>query len=577
MRPRLLLPRGDLARPCSPAIHSTTTRFFTQSASLRVGVQTRPQLGFLNVPVTTQQYRYLTTERKARLKYDIKQGIKITSYFWMAGACCFAIAFALVQETLEARYPSPHEWSMLSRIFFRGAFCERDQTDPSRTTDWVHVTNWIKSVVDRLEDPNIDGKGLKDAPSDRPKGTKDISSMSENWRRGYYEAMMLYAKAAENVEKWVTDKTQNLTIPNDYVIGPSNPKPRPLPNENYRPPKEDDCVPTFESPNEIYMRILCTEGLTNRQRMEAGLAYATWLEFKQITGPANIILEDAVHLAASEQALLTGGHYPLDTKSYTLIDAAGHHPSSNLLQSLTALATFRARNGDVSSALPMLVSILQARKALPTSDPRRISPLPQKKQTWAGAVLALLKEPPYPDPPEDGTLPPLRDAKERCEEAALSLHIGEIMYTAKPTTTNNNNTSATTAHSHREEGLGWTREAVDIAEEQLRGLSNKQSAMAARLTCRECLAAGLENWTMMVSRLARDEKAKKEELERNPGLDKQNKTSWWSFWGQGEHKQEDLNRWAAEEKVIAERQRRAADLLEELPTGNRGFLSFLQA
>ncbi|CCC07686.1 hypothetical protein SMACR_01253 [Sordaria macrospora] len=573
MRPRLLLPRGELARPCSPAIHSTTTRFFTQSASVRVGTRTRPQLGFLNVPVTTQQYRYLTTERKARLKQDIKQGIKITSYLWMAGACCFAIAFALVQETLEARYPTPHEWSMLSRIFFRGAFCERDQTDPSRTTDWVHVTNWIKSVVDRLEDPGIDGKGLKDAPSDRPKGTRDISTMSENWRRGYYEAMMLYAKAAENVENWVTDKTQNLTVPNDYVIGPSNPNPRPFPNENYRPPQEDDCVPTFESPNEIYMRILSTEGLTNRQRIEAGLAYATWLEFKQITGPANIILENAVDLAASEQASLTGGQAPLDTKTYTLVnDTAGaghHHPSSNLLQSLTALATFRARNGDVSSALPMLVSILQARKTLPSTDPRRIPSLPQKRQTWAGAALALLKEPPYPDPPEDGTLPPLRDAKERCEEAALSLHIGEIMYTAK------SNTSG--AAHHREEGLGWTREAVDIAEEQLRGLSNKSSAMSARLTCRECLAAGLENWTMMVSRLAREEKARKEELEKNPDLLNPKKTSWWSFWGQGEHKQEDLNRWAAEEKVIAERQRRAADLLEELPTGNRGFLSFLQA
>ena len=98
------------------------------------------------------------------------------------------------------------------------------------------------------------------------------------------------------------------------------------------------------------------------------------------------------------------------------------------------------------------------------------------------------------------------------------------------------------------------------------------------MTCRECLAAGLENWTMMVSRLAREEKARKEELEKNPELMNPNKkTSWWSFWGQGEHKQEDLNRWAAEEKVIAERQRRAADLLEELPTGNRGFLSFLQA
>ena len=64
----------------------------------------------------------------------------------------------------------------------------------------------------------------------------------------------------------------------------------------------------------------------------------------------------------------------------------------------------------------------------------------------------------------------------------------------------------------------------------------------------------------MVARLAREEAAKKE----SP----QPKSSWFGLWGEG--KPEDLDRWAAEEKVIQKRQRRAAELLDDLeppPTG----------
>jgi hypothetical protein len=42
-------------------------------------------------------------------------------------------------------------------------------------------------------------------------------------------------------------------------------------------------------------------------------------------------------------------------------------------------------------------------------------------------------------------------------------------------------------------------------------------------------------------------------------------------------KVEDVDRWAAEEKVLEERQQRARDMLEDLRPPPRGILSFLQA
>jgi hypothetical protein len=173
MRPRLLILRRLLARP------SNTYRAFAQSTSTRSGLRTRPQLPFLSVPSASRPVRFLTTERRARLKFEIKQGIKYTAYIWVAVGCVAAASVAVHFELLEREYPTPHEWSIFTRICFRGGHCARDQTDPNRPTDWPAIFTWIERVVERLEDPAIDGNGLRDAPSDRPRGTKDLSAKSE--------------------------------------------------------------------------------------------------------------------------------------------------------------------------------------------------------------------------------------------------------------------------------------------------------------------------------------------------------------------------------------------------------------
>ncbi|KAK4041972.1 hypothetical protein C8A01DRAFT_33962 [Parachaetomium inaequale] len=548
-------------------------RTFAHSTAVRTDLRGRPQLPFLSVPsARAGRVRYLTTERKAQLKYEIKTGIKYTGYIWVAGLSLLGAWFAIVQERLERRYPTPHEWSYRTRMDLRGGNCARFEPSPGKITDWLQVAWWFETTVNRLQDPKIDGKDVKDAPHDCPPGTKDVTQKSEEWRRGYYEAMMGYAKAAEYVDGWVLDKTRNIVFPAGTMIGPSNPYPKPLPPGFKGAPREEDCELRFESPDSIYLRILFTPGFTNRQKIEAGLAYGSWLDYKGISGPAAIVFEDAVHLAASERQGLPAE--PLDRKTWTLNEAAGL-PSENLLTTLTAYAAFRARQGAIDSALPILVSILRARRSLPAPTP---SPTPQtslaaalntkptsaqERETPWTTISNFFIPPAYPAPPPDGTAPPTRDALDLCQEAALSLHIGEIMYTSSP------------SPASREEGLGWTREAVDVAEEQLHQLPQKvYQDSPARAACRDCLATGLGNWAAMVAKLAKEE----ERAKAAAGENKSSGGGWFGgLWGEGAAKVEEVDRWAAEEKVIEERQRRVRELLEDLKPPPRGILSFLQA
>ncbi|KAL1843271.1 hypothetical protein VTJ49DRAFT_2380 [Mycothermus thermophilus] len=560
MRSRLLLVRR--------AGHLKLQRNFTQSTVARIDFRGRPRLPFLAVPTThAGLVRYLTTDRAAKLKYEIKTGIKYTGYVWIAGLSLLAAYFAIAQEGLERRYPTPHEWSFRTRMNFRGGNCARYEPPQGKVTDWLQVAWWFEQAINRLHDPNIDGKDVKDAGHEYPPGTKDVTAKSEEWRRGYFMTLMGYAKAVEYMEGWVLDKSRNICFPPGTMIGPSNPFPKPLPPGFKGAPREEDCVPRFDSPDDIYVRILSTPGFTNRQRIEAGLAYASWLEYKGITGPASIVFEDAVRLAATERPDLPAE--PLDNKTYVLNDAAGP-PSENLITTLTAYATFRARQGDVSSALPILVSLLKARRSLPATPPisltASLDTSKPKNDSPFSKLTNFFAPPPYPSPPPDGTSPPGRDnALSTCQEAALSMHIGEIMFATSP--------------DSREEGLAWTRDAVDVAEEQLHKLP--QAAYAAldnpaRVACRECLAAGLANWKAMVGKLAREEEERRKKQQQVGD----GRGGWlsglWSRAGGGVQA-EAVNRWAAEQKVIEERQRRARDLLEDMRPPGRGILSFVQA
>ncbi|KAK4673780.1 hypothetical protein QC763_114920 [Podospora pseudopauciseta] len=560
----------------------TAQRNFFQAAVARHNLRARPDVPFLSVPSSSTstwvtRVRHMTTERRAQLRYEILTGIKYVGYIWIAGFAIFGISFAYFCERNERDYPTTEEWSFMTRFRMRMANIALYDPKHGNAVDWIQVGHWIDTVIKRLHDPEFEGAGLKDAP-DGPKGTKDITAKSEEWRRAYFDAMMFWAKAAEHMEGWVWDTANGGTFPPGTMIGPSNPYPKPVPPGFRKAPREEDCILRHDNPNEIYLKILNTVGFTDRQKIDAGLAYGSWLEYKGIAGPASIIYEDALHLALKQIENTTPAP-PLDPKAMTLNEEAGL-PSENLLNTLTAYADFRARQGDINFALPVYISLLKARRSLPlpseldlTSQLRKVKPSSQNRGFWSGVYNACAKiftPPPYPEGPGDGIAPPIRNAAERCQEAALSLHIGEIMYATNP--------------DAREEGLSWTREAVDVAEEQLHKINpNLREMKPVRRVCRDCLVTGLENWAKMVARLQREEQARREELERQQqrmATTKENNRGWFGgLWGerQAQREQEVTDRWSAEEKVIEERQRRVKDFVEDLRQPDRGWLSFLKA
>ena len=456
---------------------------------------------------------------------------------WTGTFLLLVIAFGVQQEWLERKYPSPDEWSWITRKDFRSARWGQDSEDNEKIVDWAGTGSTYQRLLQRLEDPNIDGAGIKDTVEGGilvagiGKTGYDISMKSEPWRRGYYQMMMGAARAAEHLDGWVEDKSQNLAFPADMVVGPSNPNPKPVPpgDGNVSPPKEEDCEVAFETPESFYMKILTTQGFTEKQRMDAALAYAAWLDYKQTPEAAGSMYQWAMDIATSS--------------SDTIVDRSGvlnpkiRNPSANILTATTALAVHHALNGRLSEALPIFISVLRARRSLPDSPTTMRSTLipdEEKEGLWTTAMAVAknaIMASTYPPPPDEGTNPPQRGPKERCEEAGIMTYIGEILYASKQSSTS------------REDGLAWTREAVDVAEEELR---RKGIEKDAKKTCQQCLEVGLGNWTTMVKRMAMEEKEKKAA----------SSGSWFGF-----DQKDGVGRWGSEEQVIKERLRRSAELL----------------
>ncbi|KND87813.1 hypothetical protein TOPH_07566 [Tolypocladium ophioglossoides CBS 100239] len=551
MRPRLVVRRrspGSLSR-LNPQFFSIRT--FANQSKL-TSTNARPSLPFLVIPKASPAIaRSFTSERKRWLKHEAKLVARYTISLWGAAAAVLMIFFAVNEETVEREFPTPHEWHYLTRKFLRDANNFRDPKNGE--VNWARSLELARGVVIRLEDPKLGGEGVvklsdhEDATLEVPGefNSCDISARSEEWRRGYFEAIMLAAKAAEHVDGWVRDLSRNIVSPPEFVIGPSNPRPKPILPGNPHAPREEDCEIAYPSADNWYMKILATKGLTPRQRMDAALEYASFMEFKgRPDGPEalfNLALAEATHG-------IEPSNMPYDPKTFILKDRA-EQPSRNVLDALTAVATYKARKGDVSSALPIYVSLLKARRVLPDTPPRGAPPAKPKRLSMFRQVVSFFSPPAYPPPPPDGSLPPWRSPFERCQEASLNLYIGEILY----------------ATSSQDDGLAWTRDGVDVAEEQLRALGSGKNDKDARQTCRECLGTGLGNWSTMVSRLAKAEEAKKN------GASKSNVFSFWTASPDAE------GRWAAEEAVVQERVRRTKELMEDVAPPVTGFTSFFKA
>ena len=72
------------------------------------------------------------------------------------------------------------------------------------------------------------------------------------------------------------------------------------------------------------------------------------------------------------------------------------------------------------------------------------------------------------------------------------LYIGEILFATSPASS---------------EGLGWTRQAVTVADANLQtpGMTSGVDAAADRAKCKACIMTGIGNWETMLHRLAAEQ------------------------------------------------------------------------
>ncbi|KAI4279031.1 MAG: hypothetical protein LQ337_000546 [Flavoplaca oasis] len=581
---RIILNRRPLRPPnlkCIPP----GLRLFTQNSQLLLVSRTppRPELPYLYVSSVSRlpraapstQYqgrlaRYLTTERKQRIISETKLTVKYIIYFHVIAGFVLALVWLVSVEIKERRYPTPPEWSFKTRNIYRTArIMSEPNFNPSGITEWPQVGNNYWVALSRLEDPSIDGKDLQIPPGDDhrvfvvginalgfTRNGLDLLSKSEEWRRGYYSVLMGAARAAEHLDEDVRDTKRNITFPKEHMIGPSNPRPKPVPHGAASPPLEENCVPASESPHMYYTKILTSTGFSTCQRLDAALAYADWLEFKGLRETAEEMYDWGLDIAMG--ALPVGVNNVVDTQTGIISNNAAY-VSNNLLKATTALAIHHARNANLTAALPIFLSVLRAKKHLslpPIPDAPKVEPT---NLEWITSMAkSVLVTPPYPPAPPSGDEAPIRTPKAICEEAAVMAHIGEILFASSnddPKLPLKALKSRSTSRN-QESGLSWTRDAVDVSESTLTSMD--RADLSGRQTCAECLRTGIDNWSAMVRKMLRDQQKSVSTKEQKVG----NGRGW--FWG-GKSTAEtegDEGTWERELQLVDERMDKVQRLLE---------------
>lgn len=561
---RMFLFRRHLRPPRSLTPARRLRPFTSNSQLLLVSPQTpRPQLPFLHArcsqPVLRsnlrfQLARYLTTQTRQELKVASKLIGKFYVLVFLGAVIYFFFQF----QFLERVYPSPPEWTFSSRLIYRNArLVEDPNANIGREIDRANSGNLWRELIQRLENPEKDGADLRPILQEEGpiyvegvgKTGLDISSKSEPWRRAYFEAIMGAARAAESLDGWVKDTTRGIAFPRELVIGPSNPRPKPVSIGGDSAPLEENCVPGFEKPEAYYMKILTTHGFTSGQRLAAALAHGDWLDFKGLPSSAEEMYDWALDIAMG--SLPVGVNNVVDNNT-GIINAHAKHISSNILAATTALATHHARNNNIAQALPIFLSILRARRQLSLS-PAITSPsaeIPQADnsmgfETMRWLMKSIFSTPPYPPAPPTGDDISLRTLTGVCDEAGLMAHVGEIFFASSY------QAPASQKSTPKASGLSWTRDAVDLAETTLASIpSGYEEEEEARMKCTQCLETGVTNWKYMVDAMLREEKAREQELSemaKKPGS---------RFWGNSTSNVEaadNVSRWERETEMVDSR------------------------
>ncbi|KAI7502674.1 hypothetical protein KC347_g8868 [Hortaea werneckii] len=519
-------------RPLRPPSSAPRPRAFTQSRPDHLlNRSSRPQLPYLSQPSPFRPSqgtllgpnphlaRLLSTESRTYVREQVYLAAKWTGIIWTF-LVLGGIAYVGIQiEMDERRQPTPDEWSFSTRWHMRVVRAHLragEQGGGGGYVDWAAVGSACRKILRSLEDAEKDGKGIGALGDDGEgllipdvgKGGLDVSAKSWPWRAGYFEVIMSCAAAAEHLDGMVLDKTRNMVFPREVVIGPSNPDPRPVPPYMAAAPKEEDCGRPFEPPETYYMRVLTSLGFTTKQKLDAAMAYANWLEFKGTPGAAEEMYRWAVDIAKAGLPTTMNAEDIVDSQSNVLKPEAAKEATPNLLHVTTNLAIHHARTGNVAAALPIFLSVLRAQRSAPVSPfpPQTASAEPSEAAaktdigSAASMVQRFFRPPRFPPPPPSGDLPVVRASEQpTCDESELMLYIGEILFATSPSS---------------QEGLGWTRSAVTIAEANIqneRSAAGKAQASEQGSTgqgkCRQCLLTGVGNWETMLRRLSEQQGA----------------------------------------------------------------------
>ncbi|KAK3670747.1 hypothetical protein LTR78_009439 [Recurvomyces mirabilis] len=498
------------------------TRLFTQTSPHRILTHrhtSRPQIPYLSQPPlrptnsilgpNPHLARLLSTETRRYISEQFYLAVKWSIIIWVFGILGGMMYLGIAIELQERKNPTPEEWSFWARWALRGARAQMEAGETQGFVDWASVGGSLRRCLARLEDRGRDGKGTGEVEEGGiliegvRKAGQDISGKSWPWRSGYCEVIMGCAAAAEQMDGMVLDETRGLVFPKEMVVGPSNLDPRPVPAYMPAAPLEENCVRPFEAPETFYMRVLTGKGFTTKQKLDAALVYANWLEFKGLQDSAEEMYRWGVDIAKAGLPNHIAPDTIIDARTSVLLGNVGEsNATPNLLQAATALAIHHARTSNVSSALPLFLSVLRARRSAPLSPmsqstTRNLSALftdPEQPKTDIGAASSLLAKifqvPAYPLPPPSGDLPLIRTSeKPSCDESELMLYIGEILFATSPASN---------------EGLGWTRQAVAIAEANLQNQTHNSAAETPKEKerCKACLLTGVGNWETMLHRLA---------------------------------------------------------------------------
>ncbi|QDS67748.1 hypothetical protein FKW77_006138 [Venturia effusa] len=513
-------------RPLRPPLgheSAVRARFFTRNSQLlhlTPGI-VRPQLGYLSNGTRRGPYRagqfqlsrLLTTEHKRFLKEQAWMGGKWTFYGTIISVLGMSWCFLFTHDLAEREFPTPEEWSQITRFKYHSAKgLEHPESHRHNITEWGITANAYRKLLLRLEDPEIDGAGLVEQatgsisiPLEGPMGY-DVSSKSYAWKRGYYESLMGWAKCAEHLDGKVQDLSRHHIFEKEYMIGPSNPNPKPCPPWRYSAPLEENCIPAEKPPEEFYHKILTTKGFTRKQRFDAALACGDWFDFKEKYAEAEDMIRYALDIAVEA---IPAAAASIDVKSATIKEDAPL-VTENLLTATTAMAIHRAQAGDTASALAIFLSVLRARRALPIESKKQPilrTSKKEKPQTDFGVIRAVfdqiygaLKAVEYPLPPPTGDEPAARTPDNVCEEAGLMSYVGEILFSSST--------------SQRELGWSWTRDALDMAELESQSL---KLSPEGRKKCVKCLGVAYENWELMLEKMRRELAVEKAEVaEHNP-------------------------------------------------------------